>query len=85
MLPSQQHRRHRRPQGGGWLGTLEECAQTYDVQQCFWLDDLAQTMADLAPSEVHTVSGLTLPPGALPAGATQIESGEQAFSVAWMY
>eukprot|EP01050_Picozoa_sp_SAG11_P002393 SAG11_NODE_121_length_15851_cov_6.082466_3_plen_94_part_00 len=41
--------------GGGWLGTLDECALTYDVDRCFWLSDLAHTMAGLSPAEVYTM------------------------------
>ena len=61
--------------GGGWLGTLEECAETYDVEQCFWLRDLTATMLELSPSEVYTMPNTDLPSGALPPGATQVETG----------
>ena len=61
--------------GGGWLGTLPECAEIYGVQQCFWATDLAATMLDLAPASVYTLPGVDLPDGALPPGSSQVTTG----------
>ena len=36
--------------GGGWQESLAECATTYDVEACFWVEDLEETMARRAVS-----------------------------------
>ena len=36
--------------GGGWQESLAECATTYDVEACFWVEDLAETMGRRAVS-----------------------------------
>jgi Xaa-Pro dipeptidase len=62
--------------GGGWQGTLGECSEQYDVEQCFWLEDLAETMAGLAPTSVYTLnSSDELPAGAIPPGAERVTTG----------
>ncbi len=61
--------------GGGWQGTLAECAEEYDVDECFWLEDLADTMSALAPNTVHTLNADELPPGAIPPGASRVTTG----------
>jgi hypothetical protein len=61
--------------GGGWQGTLAECAEEYDVDECFWLEDLADTMSALAPNTVHTLNADELPAGAIPPGAARVTTG----------
>jgi Xaa-Pro aminopeptidase len=61
--------------GGGWQGTLAECAEEYDVDECFWREDLAETMSALSPSSVYTLNSDELPAGAIPPGAVRVTSG----------
>ena len=65
--------------GGGWQESLADCATAYDVEACFWVEDLEETMASLAPTSVYTLpTPEELPAGAIPPGATRITTGLSA-------
>ena len=77
-----QRRRARRGRlvlGGGGQESRAECATAYDVEACFWGEELEETMASLAPTSVYTLpTPEELPAGAIPPGATRITTGLSA-------